>query len=85
MNTKLSALLTLLLLIGPPGRADQTIDDNLTVNQNLTIQQDTNLFGAAAFGRLLENPAMEGFRISLQQESSTSTVDNVITPGYWGD
>jgi hypothetical protein len=83
MNTNLIVTLAVIVITALPGRSqDQTIAGNLTVTQSLLVQQDTNLYGATTFGRLAENPQMEGLRVAVQQDSWTSTYTNVITPGY---
>ncbi len=65
--------------------ADQTIPGNLTIQQGLLIQGDTNLWGAnTRFGHLAENGLLPGFRLSFSQEETTVTQTNVITPGYMG-
>jgi hypothetical protein len=64
-------------------RAEQTIYDSLTVQQGLSILQDTSLYGATtSFGRLTDNPQMPVFQLGLSQDEWEYTQSNVIRPGY---
>ncbi|MEQ1852020.1 MAG: hypothetical protein ABMA01_10550 [Chthoniobacteraceae bacterium] len=84
-TSKILPLLCICLLLARAGiaRADQTIPGNLTVQQGLLIQHDTNLWGATSFGHLTENPQVPGLWLSVSQEESTTMQTNVITPGYY--
>lgn len=57
--------------------ADQTIPGNLTV------QQDSWLYGVTSFGHLTENPQTPGLWLGVSQDGYMTTQTNVVTPGYW--
>lgn len=75
------ALVLAAFLISGPVRADQQIQDNLEVTQNLTIRADALLEGAASFGRLASQQT-SGFVTDVYQGVSTVEREEIIPDHY---